>query len=204
MPRPPIHGKGKRKKITTVSMPAGMYEFFRRYSGRELNASNGISLAILTLVQKNIGARNVMGSVVADGHPLPDDVIAVSTGWERNEMAQKQAKVLRETGLAYDAQLREASQTARQIDEDALPLVGAPTLFEESSGKYAITLTKGEAQFLDRLGYGLRSLSQGLRFVIEELLVVDPEASQLLCRIAAEGDHFVPQLFVEIASCNKG
>lgn len=196
MPRSPMYGT--TKKATTVSMPSGLYEFFSRYSGRERNASGGISLAILALVQKNQGARYLMAQVIAAGLATPDDMVALVKGWDKNTVAQGQAKILRETGLAYDAQLKEMGD-----DEPTLPpQVGRPPLFEQPTIKRVISLTEGEMEFLDKLGTGKRPRSQGLRFLAEHLWLLDPDAAKILCDIWREG-HFVPQLFLDIVQCGE-
>lgn len=201
MPRSPVFGA--KKKITSVSMANGMYEFFRRYSGRELNASGGLSLAILTVVSKSEGARFLMAQAIAKakaaGDVAPDDLEVMSQGWDSNEAARQDAKLLRETGLAYDAELR-----ANDDDEEPLPRpVGAPPLYEQPSKKFAVTLTLAETLFLDSIGTGKRPRSQGVRIMFGWLLKVDPDAAAMLCEIWSEGSAFVPQLFVDIANCQQ-
>lgn len=201
MPRSPMYGT-TTKKATTVSMPAGLYEFFSRYSGRERNASGGISLAILALVQKNQGARYLMSQVIAAGLSIPDDMVGLVKGWDKNVVAQGQAKILRETGLAYDAQLKETGDKETGDDEPASPpQVGRPPLFEQPTIKRVISLTEGEMEFLDKLGTGKRPRSQGLRFLAEHLWMLDPDAAQIVCDIWREGVHFMPQLFLDIVQC---
>lgn len=205
MPRSPVFGA--RKKITSVSMPEGMYEFFRRYSGRELNASGGLSLAILTVVSKSAGARFLMAQAVdkakVAGEVAPDDLTLTSQGWDSNAEAQHDAKVLRETGFAYDTQLRTSDEDeAKTEGEENLPRpVGAPPLYEQPSKKFAVTLTLTETMFLESIGTGKRPRSQGIRIMFGWLLKVDPDAAAMLCEIWSEGKAFVPQLFVDIADC---
>lgn len=98
MPRASVYGKPK--KVTSVSMPDGLYEFFRRYSGREKNASGGISLAILTVVQKDNGAKYLMAQVAQEGVFLPEDLALLTLGWGDSREGETQAKLLRERGAS--------------------------------------------------------------------------------------------------------
>lgn len=211
MPRESTYGQPK--KVTSVSMPDGLYEFFRRYSGRERNASGGISLAILTLVQKDDGAKYLMGQVIRDlaqveldkDLPIPSDLEMLARGWgESGGKGQRDAMALRERGVAYEAQLKPPleAKKIRTVDESELSnRVGAPLLFEKEVGKYMISLTQGEMSFLDKLGTGKRPRSQGLRFLAKRLWELDPDAANILCEIVREGQYFVPQLFIDTLNC---
>lgn len=196
---------GQPKKVTSVSMPAGLYEFFRRYHGRENNASGGISLAISVLVKKDLGARCLMVLVVAEGYVIPDDLVVIVPGWETNEMGLARSQELRRMGIAYDAEWKKIASTAQpeksETGENLPGRIGAPLLFEQMMDKYMVSLTQGEIAFLDKLGTGKRPRSQGIRFLAEHLWLLDRAAAQIICDIAKAGSHFVPQVFLEIAEC---